>query len=58
MNISSDLSSLQPTDLDAGQVFSGKPSGTTIGDIDVDALLARCERTGAPSERVWVSPVN
>jgi len=29
-----------------------------LGDIDVDALLARCERTGAPSERVWVSPVN
>ena len=29
-----------------------------LGDIDVDALLARCERTGAPSERVCVSPVN
>ena len=24
------LSNLQPTDLDAGQVFSGKPSGTTV----------------------------
>ncbi len=29
-----------------------------LGDIDVDALLARCERTGTPSERVCVSPVN
>lgn len=29
-----------------------------LGDLDVDALLARCERTGAPSERVCVSPVN
>jgi len=28
--ISSDLANLQPTDLDAGQVFSGKPSGTTV----------------------------
>jgi len=26
----SELDSLQPTDLDAGQVFSGKPSGTTV----------------------------
>lgn len=26
----SDLQNLQPTDLDAGQIFSGKPSGTTI----------------------------
>jgi len=24
------LANLQPTDLDAGQVFSGKPSGTTV----------------------------
>lgn len=30
MDISNDLASLQPTDLDAGQVFSGKPSGTAI----------------------------
>ena len=30
MDISNDLGSLQPTDLDAGQVFSGKPSGTAI----------------------------
>ena len=29
-----------------------------LGDIDVDALLARCERTGAPFERLCVSPVN
>lgn len=29
-----------------------------LGDLDVDALLVRCERTGAPSERVCVSPVN
>jgi hypothetical protein len=29
-----------------------------LGDIDVDALLARCERVGAPSERLCVSPVN
>ena len=28
--ISSDLASLQPSDLDAGQVFSGKPSGTMV----------------------------
>ncbi|WP_291441190.1 AAA family ATPase, partial [Desulfovibrio sp.] len=28
--LTSELDSLQPTDLDAGQVFSGKPSGTTI----------------------------
>ena len=25
-----DLANLQPADLDAGQVFSGKPSGTTV----------------------------
>ena len=30
MNVSNELGSLQPTDLDAGQVFSGKPSGTTV----------------------------
>ncbi|SBW08184.1 hypothetical protein KL86DPRO_40038 [uncultured delta proteobacterium] len=30
MNSSNILSNLQPTDLDAGQVFSGKPSGTTV----------------------------
>ena len=30
MNSIDDLSTLQPTDLDAGQVFSGKPSGTTV----------------------------
>jgi len=29
-NISTGLASLQPADLDAGQVFSGKPSGTTV----------------------------
>ena len=29
-NISTALANLQPTDLDAGQVFSGKPSGTTV----------------------------
>ncbi|ATD82201.1 MULTISPECIES: hypothetical protein [Desulfovibrio] len=29
-----------------------------LGDIDVDALLTRCERTGAPFERLCVSPVN
>ena len=29
-NLTSGLDSLQSTDLDAGQVFSGKPSGTTI----------------------------
>lgn len=28
--LTSELDSLQPTDLDAGQVFSGKPSGTTV----------------------------
>ena len=30
MNNIDDLSTLQPTDLDAGEVFSGKPSGTTV----------------------------
>lgn len=30
MNNIDDLSNLQSTDLDAGQVFSGKPSGTTV----------------------------
>ena len=29
-NLIEGLSNLQPTDLDAGQVFSGKPSGTTV----------------------------
>lgn len=29
-----------------------------VGGIDVDALLARCERTGAPSERLTISPIN
>lgn len=29
-----------------------------LNDIDVDALLARCGRMGAPSERLCVSPVN
>ncbi|MBB5144795.1 hypothetical protein [Desulfovibrio intestinalis] len=29
-----------------------------VGGIDVDALLARCERTGAPSERLSISPIN
>ena len=28
--LTSELDSLQPTDLDAGQVFSGKPSGTIV----------------------------
>ena len=30
MNTIDDLSNLQSTDLDAGQIFSGKPSGTTV----------------------------
>lgn len=29
-----------------------------LGDIDVDALRARCKRTGAPSERLTISPIN
>ena len=29
-----------------------------LGDIDVDALLARCERTGEPFEKLSVSPIN
>ncbi|MDD4700914.1 MAG: hypothetical protein PHI96_01715 [Desulfovibrio sp.] len=29
-----------------------------LGDIDVDALLARCERTGAPFERLFIAPIN
>ncbi|OXS29873.1 MAG: hypothetical protein BCS36_03160 [Desulfovibrio sp. MES5] len=29
-----------------------------LGDIDVDALLARCERTGAPFERLSISTIN
>ena len=30
----------------------------SLGDIDVDALLARCERTGEPFEKLSVSPIN
>ena len=30
MDVSNELASLQSTDLDAGLVFSGKPSGTTV----------------------------
>ena len=30
MNNITDLSNLHSTDLDAGKVFSGKPSGTTV----------------------------
>ena len=29
-----------------------------LGDIDVDALLTRCERTGEPFERLSISPIN
>ncbi|WP_291440094.1 hypothetical protein [Desulfovibrio sp.] len=29
-----------------------------LDDIDVDALLARCERTGEPFEKLSVSPIN
>jgi len=29
-----------------------------LGDIDVDALLVRCERTGEPFERLSISPIN
>ena len=29
-----------------------------LGDIDVDALLTRCERTGAPFERLAISLIN
>ncbi|MCB6542099.1 hypothetical protein LI168_07805 [Desulfovibrio desulfuricans] len=29
-----------------------------LDDIDVDALLTRCERTGAPSERLSIAPIN
>ena len=29
-----------------------------LDDIDVDALLARCERVGASSERLSISPIN
>ncbi|MDD4702585.1 MAG: hypothetical protein PHI96_10225 [Desulfovibrio sp.] len=29
-----------------------------LGEIDVDALLTRCERTGAPSERLTISSIN
>ena len=29
-----------------------------VGGIDVDALLARCERVGASSERLSISPIN
>ena len=28
------------------------------GDIDVDTLLARCERTGSPFEKLSISPIN
>ncbi|MBT9747928.1 hypothetical protein [Desulfovibrio desulfuricans] len=29
-----------------------------LGDIDVNALLARCERTGSPFEKLSISPIN
>ena len=29
-----------------------------LGGIDVDALLARCERTGTPFEKLSISPIN
>ena len=29
-----------------------------LGDIDVNALLARCERTGSPLEKLSISPIN
>ncbi len=29
-----------------------------LGDIDVDTLLARCERTGSPFEKLSISPIN
>ena len=29
-----------------------------LGDIDVDALLARCERVGSPFEKLSISPIN
>ena len=29
-----------------------------MGGIDVDTLLARCERTGSPFEKLRISPIN
>jgi len=29
-----------------------------LGDIDVDTLLARCERTGSPFEKLSISPIS
>ena len=29
-----------------------------LGDIDVDTLLARCERTGSPFEKLSILPIN
>ena len=29
-----------------------------MGDIDLNALLARCERTGSPLEKLSISPIN
>ena len=29
-----------------------------LGDIDVDILLARCERVGSPFEKLSISPIN
>ena len=29
-----------------------------MGDIDVDTLLTRCERTGSPFEKLSISPIN
>ena len=29
-----------------------------LGDVDVDALLTRCERMGAPFEKLNISPIN
>lgn len=39
-NLTSGLDSLQSTDLDAGQVFSGKPSGTTVRGYAVTSAYA------------------
>ena len=41
MDVSNELASLQSTDLDAGLVFSGKPSGTMVRGYAIASAVAR-----------------
>ena len=52
-----DLSNLQPTDFDAGQVFSGKPSGTTVRGYAIPSTYPRPLTTAifymSPAAMLW-----